>query len=354
MEIAKAYAITLARELRQVSQGSLCERIGVAQGTLSKIENEQLPATNELVAQIAQALALPASFFYQDFEYRNLPQTYFRKYNITQSLTKSIRAKITVLREHVKTLLDSVEMPEDRVPAVSLEEYAGSIEGLAAELRVHWNVRPGPVPNLTALLEKMGVLVLECDFGTAKVDAVSLRDNELPPTIFINPKMQGDRWRFTMAHELAHLIMHHGRFMVKEINDIEAEAHRFASSFLMPAKDIGSQLIGRLTLDKLASLKSHWGVSMQALIMRAADLHRITDSQKRRLFMEMSKLGYRRDEPVYIEREQPTFVNAVVRFHMEELEYSVQELAAALNVLEDDLYKLYPRAIRSPLRLVKE
>lgn len=350
---ASAYAITMARELRQMSQAALCKEVGISQGTLSKVENEQIPASEELVEKVASGLGLPKSFFYQSLEFKNLPQTFFRKYDIGQTKTKSIRAKVHMLRLQLGALLNAVETPEDRVPRVRLDEYPGSIENLAAEVRVHWQVRPGPLGNLTSLVERMGVVVLECDFGTAKVDAVSLREADLPPFVLMNPSMPGDRWRFTLAHELGHLIMHHGRFLGTSTADIESEAHRFASAFLMPGKDISGQFIGRLTLDRLASMKSVWKVSMQALIMRASSLRRITESQKRRLFMQMGKLGYRRDEPVFVEREQPGFVKGLIRFHLEELGYSVEQLSGVLNILESEVYDLYPQALRRPLRLVE-
>lgn len=342
----------MARELRQVSQAALCKSIGIAQGTLSKIENEQILPNEELLRRIAQVLRLPISFFTEAVEFHNLPQTFFRKYNIGQVQTKAVRAKVNLLRRQLGTLLEAVEPLEDRVPRVVLEDYPGTVDRLARELRIHWNVRPGPIANLTALVEKMGVLVLECDFGTARVDAVSVRENELPPIVLMNPSMPGDRWRFTLAHEIGHLVMHHGRFLGMSTVDIESEAHRFASALLMPAEEISGQFIGRLTLDRLASLKTKWKVSMQALIMRAASLGRITEAQKRRLFTRMSKLGYRRDEPISIKREEPYFVPELFKLHVQELGYSVQDLSRALNILEDEIYDLYPRAIRRTLRVI--
>jgi len=353
MKSVNPYTITLARELRQCSQAALCRELGIAQGTLSKIENEQIPASCEVIEKLAVALQLPESFFFQKIEYCTLPQTFFRKYKINQALTKSVRAKICILREQMRTLLKAIELPEDRVPRVDLDDYPGTIEHLAREVRLHWRIGPGPITNLTNLVEKAGVILLECDFGTAKVDAISMREEDLPPIIVVNKEGPGDRLRLNVAHELGHLIMHHGRFLSTKTGDIESEAYRFASAFLMPARDISGSFTGRVNLERLASLKRQWKVSMQALTMRACDLGKITEHQKRRLFMQMSKRGYRRHEPIYIEREEPTFVKALVKFHFDELGYGVRELSDALNVLEADMYEMYPRVLRKPLRLVE-
>jgi hypothetical protein len=58
---------------------------------------------------------------------------------------------------------------------------------------------------------------------------------------FFNSEFPGERIRFALAHELAHLIMHQ-QFYSDQKRDIEKEANVFASEFLMPASDIISDL----------------------------------------------------------------------------------------------------------------
>lgn len=349
------YAITMARELRQVSQVALCEAVGVNQSTLSKIETESAVADHELIEKIARALKLPTNFFYVEWSYNTLPQTFYRKFNIKQSEAKSIQANLNRQCAQVRRLLQSIETPKTSCPKVDLDEYCGSIEQLASELRLYFRVPPGPIGNLTDLLETNGIVVVEADFSSNKVDAVSVHDNDLPPLIFASRNFPGDRFRFTLAHELAHVILHHGRFIVKAVEELEQEANEFASAFLMPEREIRSHFSSGLTLEKLAKLKVHWKVSMQALIMRAASLGAISDSQKRRLFMQMGKLGYRRHEPVSIEREKPTFLTSLIRFHLTELGYGEADLSNVLMVLEDEFRAIYPdvfSSLRPKLRLL--
>jgi Zn-dependent peptidase ImmA (M78 family) len=349
MGIINPHMITLAREYRQVHQKDLCQRVGIVQGTLSKIENGQLTPTNQQLEEIAAALGYPQQFFYRDLEYRNLPQVFFRKYNITQTTAKSVRALLNILRDHVRMLLKSVNMEEDKVPRVALEDYYGSTERLAEQVRLSWNIKPGPISNVTETLEKAGVLIIKCDFGTDKIAGVSMREGELPPLIFVNHNLPGDRWRFTLAHELGHLIMHHHLFLTDRM-EVEREGHEFASAFLMPAADIKAHFIGRITLEKLAHLKTLWKTSIQALIMRAAKLDRISESQKRRLFMQLGQLGYRKEEPVSIQREEP---RSLVKFHLKDLGYSVDEISKMLCLLPADLSRFYPGVGAPPFRIIK-
>ena len=62
----------------------------------------------------------------------------------------------------------------------------------------------------------------------------------------------GARFRYSLTHELGHMVMH--RFPNTEM---ESQADRFAAEFLMPAADIKSQLYGA-TLSKFAALAPYW------------------------------------------------------------------------------------------------
>jgi len=65
-------------------------------------------------------------------------------------------------------------------------------------------------------------------------------------------------------------------------------------------------------LDELRLLKRHFGVSMQALAVRAADLGIIDGSLKKKIFMAFSRLGWRKAEPDALPLEQPTLWRQLV------------------------------------------
>jgi hypothetical protein len=100
---------------------------------------------------------------------------------------------------------------------------------------------------------------------------------------------------------------------------------RFAAEFLMPTEQIRHSL-NPLSIPILASLKLYWKVSMAALLRRASDLGTVTPRQARTLWMSMSKLRYRKSEPVEIPTERPTTFQALLAFHREELGYTFPDL----------------------------
>jgi Zn-dependent peptidase ImmA (M78 family) len=99
-----------------------------------------------------------------------------------------------------------------------------------------------------------------------------------------------------LAHELGHLVMHK-TLPLTSVSEIEKDAQLFAAEFLMPSDEIRRDLLPPLTLTKVARLKPKWGVSMQALIVRARELDLISQRQYRYLFQQLAARGWRDAEP---------------------------------------------------------
>jgi Zn-dependent peptidase ImmA (M78 family) len=111
----------------------------------------------------------------------------------------------------------------------------------------------------------------------------------MPPVFFVHEDVPGDRERWTLAHEIGHVVMHHQ----PTDGDIEEEANLFGNEFLTPAEEIGPDLLN-MTLQKAAELKLYWKVSMQAIIVRAYQCRKITRNQFSYLFRQLSAKGYRK------------------------------------------------------------
>jgi Zn-dependent peptidase ImmA (M78 family) len=108
----------------------------------------------------------------------------------------------------------------------------------------------------------------------------------------------------------------------------------------MPSAEIGAFLRG-VSVERLASLKAHWRVSMQSILMRAGHLGAISDSQQRRLWATMNALGFSRAEPVEIPPEVPTLMKELVEYHVNDLKYSLQDVAGAVRAEFDEFSRTY-------------
>jgi len=208
----------------------------------------------------------------------------------------------------------------------------------ASMVRKAWGLPSGPVVNLVAAIEKAGGVVLSRDLGSDLLDAVSQWSDGEAPLLLVNDHAPGDRRRFSIAHEVGHLVMHN---QPGSGIDQEREADIFAAAFLMPAADIRKDFAGGMDLSKLLALKNRWRVSMSALLRRAHGLNVITDWQYRTITIEMSALGYRTSEPGDVSIEEPCRVRETIRALTADRGLQTSDIANRMLLLPDDFRRLY-------------
>lgn len=332
--------LRLARDLRGMNQKETALAAGLSQPLISQIEDGTREATEESEKCLARALRLPVDFFRQNEHYGGLgiSLVYYRK--SSSALIKYLRqlqAEINVRRIHINRLLRGVDIRTPRqFTFMDINEH-GSPDDIAIRLRATWMIPLGPIMNLTAVIENAGGIVFKFPFGTADVDAMSQWPSDSPPLFFVNSQVPADRARFSLAHELGHMVMHE-----VATEDIESEANRFASEFLMPKREIASQLLD-MDLKKAAAMKPFWRVSMAAIIRRAKDLRKITEFRYRELFIELGRLGFRKREPYPIAPEEPRLVPRLFETYLNESGMPVEQLASLLKwPMEDVLPRYFP------------
>jgi Zn-dependent peptidase ImmA (M78 family)/plasmid maintenance system antidote protein VapI len=331
--------LVIARESRGLTQSELARRLAITQGALSKIEGGVKSASPDVVTRLAQILDYPEQFFFSREPVFGLGvgNLYHRKRQALSAATLArVHAQVNIRRIHIFRMLNAVEPLAARFARLDLEDHK-SPEQVARVVRAKWLLPDGPLRDLTKAIEDAGGIVIRYDFGTSLIDAVSQWPPDMPPMFFVNESVPGDRLRYSLAHELGHILMHESHS-----DEMEKEADRFAAELLMPARDICPQL-EPVTLPRLATLKPYWKVSMAALLKRASDLGRLTQRQTRYFWMQMGQLGYRKREPVELDIpiEQPTSLEELIRTHREDLGYSMADLSALLTAHEGEIRSLY-------------
>ncbi|MPZ51040.1 MAG: ImmA/IrrE family metallo-endopeptidase [Dehalococcoidia bacterium] len=332
--------IALARESRALSQKELASALAVTQGAISRIEGALLPISDSLLARVSEHLRYPQEFFFlQDAVYGPSTSEFFhrKRQSAPSRAIIQLHAQLNIRRIHIARLMRSIEMDNVKMERFDPDEFDGDIEAIAGAVRAAWMIAPGPIKNVTEVIENAGGLVIRCDFGTRLIDAVSRWVPGLPPLFFVNENAPSDRARWSLTHELGHILMHQA-----PRPEMESEADTFASAFLMPARDI-SHMLDFISLPRLAQLKPYWKVSMAALLKRASDLGILGYRQARYLWMQISKAGYRLREPPELDLpiEEPSLLNRLLSIYKDELGYGIDELAALLRIHVDELSEMY-------------
>jgi Zn-dependent peptidase ImmA (M78 family)/DNA-binding XRE family transcriptional regulator len=329
--------VTLARESRGLTQSELAGELGVTQGKISKIEQGLLSISDQMLIDLSSCLKYPQNFFcLTDAVCAHGINLHRKRAALTKKTLCKIDAHLNIRRIHLHKLLEELEITGDGIPEFSVNRTQ-TPEVIAHKLRKHWDVPTGPIDNMTSLVEKAGGIVINCDFESQLIDGVSSRGNDLPPMIFVNKDISGDRLRFTLAHELGHLVMHSS-----PTPDMEDEADQFASEFLMPKKEIESSL-RFVNLSKLAELKRYWKVSMAALLVRAGKVGAITSRQSQYLWMQLSKAGYRTKEPAQLDvaRETPRLLSNIINYHLSENHLTAEEVSGLIGIHHHEFRRMY-------------
>jgi Zn-dependent peptidase ImmA (M78 family)/DNA-binding XRE family transcriptional regulator len=335
--------LRLARQRLGFTQKTAASRLGVVQPVLSRIENGVTEPDEALLFRAAHVYRVPKDFFLLRDPVYGPPVSVHpmlrAKSDVSGRDLDMITAELNIRIFHIRRFLEGVDFePTADLPSLDVEQY-GTPERIAATVRAHWAVPPGPIKNLVQLVERAGVIVGLSKFGGASVSGATFRVPGKPPLILLNAAHPADRIRYTLGHELAHLIMH--RF---PNGDMENEANEFSSALLMPAADIRSAFRGRrITIELLAALKPEWKVSMQALLKRGASLGFVTPNQARYLWQQISSKGWRLREPAELDflHESPKVLPSIIKSHLSELGYSMDQLATLVRLHEGEFIEMY-------------
>lgn len=335
--------LRVARQRQGLTQGEAAQRIGVPQVNLSRYENGIAAPPADMIAVCAAVYELPVSFFYQPDQIFGAPVSvhpmWRKKYDVTGREMDRIVAEVNIRIMHLRRMLEAAEYtPQTNIPKLEPEEYGGDIERIAATVRAHWLLPSGPIENLTAIVEKAGAIVIHSSLGGGAVSGLTVSAPGMPPIILLNVDQPADRMRFTLGHELGHLVMH--RFPNP---NMEREAHEFSSALLMPAADIRAVLMGGLDLRRLAALKPEWRVSMQSLLYRAQTLNLIEKAQADWLWRRFSITRMKLREPPELDfpAEKPGVLHRMVQLHIGTFGYSQAELAKLIHLPEAQLSQYY-------------
>ena len=311
--------IKAARKGAGLSLRALGDKTGVSQTAISKYEKGEIIPDSGMLIKIGNATNTSLDYFFRQNIVELTEPCYRCRKSIRQKEKDIVHARTAdwleryLEIEHLSNEKIKREVPKKTdCHADSLDD----IESVAVKVRKYWNLGLDPIENLIDSFEMHGIKVGLID-GDKKFDALTFMHDE-SPVIAIAKNVPGDRQRFNLAHELGHIILD----LNPEIDE-EAAANRFAGAFLIPEEMIKYELRQKrkyLDINELYRLKHKYGISMKALIHRAADLNIITPKVATDLYREFSRRGWNKIEPGdEFPGERPTHMELLIlRAHIEE------------------------------------
>lgn len=209
------------------------------------------------------------------------------------------------------------------------------VQAAAKEVRRVWNMGGDPISNALELLEDKHIKVLEINAGDAFDGMQTWVNGKNIPVIAINRNRvkKDDRVRFTVMHELGHLLLTINKDLPE--NKKENLCHQFAGAMLFPEDAVRMELGNtrhRLYIQELGPLKQQYGISIQAIVMRLRDLKIITDNYCRQFFFYLNQMNWKIEEPVdYIGVEKSNRFEQLLFRALAEEQISMSKAASLKN-----------------------
>ncbi len=318
--------ILAARRLTQVQLASM---VDVSPATISKWRaGAQAPERDALERLAGVVNVAPEWFTREPGAKLSLPL--FRSNASAHVAARAmLEARLEWAQDVAAALMEYVDYPDVNLPSRDYTEPEQitneDIEKAACECRDLWRLGRSAIQDLALAVEGAGVIVVREETGIAQIEGLSAWSEVLgrPLILLSADKNNGYRSRFDLAHEVGHLVLH--RHIQRTTDNarhklMEAQAHRFAGAFLLPAETFASEVRVPPTLDDLLLLKRRWGVSAAAIIMRLTALELLDDDDALILHKRRSARWGGKSEPGDEDRrpEQPRLLRRTIDLLVEE------------------------------------
>lgn len=297
-----------ARERAGLSLRELARRIedadrvdGLSHTAIHKIEAGHRQVASHELSELADQLGATVSFLLGRTERSSALRLAARATaTVSDEEMSSIAARAAQLLE-ASDLLDRVDGP----PRRRVERTAISIphrgsprtqgKQLALSARCQLGLGTGPVGDLASLVESWFATLVSIEPLDSHHHGFAIVGGE-DSVVLVNANDTYGRQRFTLAHELCHLLLVDvdtwdvvGQTTSRD--DRETRADAFAAHFLAPDDGLTAAIAGRARDETVvAELVHDFGMSLAATLNRLIDLRAITASERDRF----TALGLRR------------------------------------------------------------
>jgi Zn-dependent peptidase ImmA (M78 family)/DNA-binding XRE family transcriptional regulator len=296
--------IKQARDSAGLSLRDLAALCGLSAMAISKYERGEITPSSEALLALSKALNVRVEYFFRQHDVQLEAVEYRKHADMPEKEKKRILAdareqleRWLALEQFIPTHWASrFDLPGSLPEKIdSLDE----VEDIALTLRKAWNLGNDALPALIDTLELHGIKVFVTSIdGERKFDGLSATANGKPIILIVGGSHQpGDRQRFTLIHELGHLVL---KDRLSKHLDEEKACNRFAGAFLVP-KDSVLRILGRdrtwLEPRELQLLKEEWGLSMAGWMLRARDLRIMSAADAANMWSFFKEHGWDKREP---------------------------------------------------------
>jgi len=283
---------------------------------IGKYERDEMMPSSSVLLKLAEVLEVSPEYLLstQNVELSGID---FRKSDAASAKEeRAVEARVLDQVERYLQIEDLIPGQDSLWQRPKLQSFTISTveeaEHAADALRRLWKLGIDPIPMMAELLEEHGVKVVALDLPATVSGSKAIVErtgNDDVPVIVVNSNHNGERQRFTLAHELAHLILDFTEDF--ETKKQEKAADRFAGAFLM-AKEMLLALFGQnrtsISMGELIELKQMFKVSVAAMVLRCYQVGILSQTAYNKLWQQIKAMNWNgpdTQEPNPIAKEVP-------------------------------------------------
>ncbi len=261
---------------RKITKAALADQAGIARMTIGKIERGQVVPRSATLSALAKALKVPLRDLVTPVE--PLRNARFRSRKRANS-REQILAEVSGWLQSYSWLESELEDRQEFILS-DLRDLNLPANELAAKAREKLCLKPkDAIRDICGLLEDNGIKMLLLKKNTDAFFGLSVASEKYGPAIVVNTwkRISVERWIFTAAHELGHLLLHRDAYDSSkddEPENEEREADRFASNFLMPEAGFASEWDdsrGLSLIHRVFKIKRIFKVSYKTVLYRLVE-----------------------------------------------------------------------------------
>jgi len=281
MENIVAYRMRNARKLKGLSLQDVADELGVSKQMISKYENGiSIPSSSNLI-KLAKLFNLKLDYFFNSFKIELGEVNFRKKYSFSAKKQDSLKEEIKIKLENYLYVEDILSIDfnfTNPIANINIEKIE-DIEKAVCQLKNAWEIGFDPVHNIIQLLEDKRIKIIEISDLENNFDGLSTYVDDKFPIIVINSEFPVERKRFTILHELGHLLLSISKNTELKVEEI---CNKFASEFLLPIKTVIEEFGGKrnhISISELISIQEKYGISIKALVYRLKDAGILNEKQ---------------------------------------------------------------------------
>lgn len=298
--------IRLLKNLSLNAAGALLHMTAPA---VAKYEKGEIIPNSEKLIEFANAYNVKVIEFLKSYTLPQMKFTSFRKRKRLKGQNLELLEEI--IQNEVAKYLEVLEINNSNEKNIKIKKYRCSnleeAETAAIKFRddIHFSSIQ-PISDLINTLENLGILIIQIENPNGRFndfDGLSEIVNNVPVIVLLNGMSDGARQRFTIAHELGHLVLN----IIEEDLDEEKLCNRFASSLLMPKEAVINEFgysRNNISFYELTAFKYEYKVSIAATLYRLKDLNIISEYTYRNLSIYLNKKFGKKNEPIQVISEK--------------------------------------------------